>query len=97
MVVISKSTLKKFIGEYPNAAGPVLQWYIRVKEADWKDLAGLKEQFPATDYVGNDLYVFNIGGNKYRLIARIFFSVRTAYIRFMGTHGEYDKVKLADL
>ena len=57
----------------------------------------LKKMFPATDYVGNDLYVFNLGGNKYRLIARVFFSVRTVYIRFIGTHREYDKVKLSDL
>ncbi len=97
MVVISKSTLKRFFEKYPSTTGPVLQWYGRVKEADWKDFADLKKMFPATDYVGNDLYVFNLGGNKYRLIARVFFSVRTVYIRFIGTHGEYDKVKLADL
>jgi mRNA interferase HigB len=68
-----------------------------VKEADWKDFADLKKMFPATDYVGNDLYVFNLGGNKYRLIARVFFSVRTVYVRFIGIHREYDKVKLSDL
>lgn len=53
--------------------------------------------FPSTDYVGNDLYVFNIQGNKYRLIARITFRVRTVYIKFIGTHAEYDKVNLGDL
>jgi len=97
MVVISKTTLKKFFDKYPSATGPVLKWYEIVKGADWKDFAELRQMFPATDYVGNDLYVFNLGGNKYRLIARVFFSVRTVYIRFIGTHGEYDKVKLSDL
>lgn len=97
MVIISKTTLNKFFEQYPSATGPVLQWYGRVKEADWKDFADLRKLFPATDYVGNDLYVFNLGGNKYRLIARVFFSVRTVYIRFIGTYSQYDKVKLSDL
>lgn len=97
MVIISKTTLNKFFEQYPSATGPVLQWYGRVKEADWKDFADLRKLFPATDYVGNDLYVFNLGGKKYRLIARVFFSVRTVYIRFIGTHSQYDKVKLSDL
>lgn len=97
MIIISKSTLKKFFDKYPSATGPVLEWYGKAKEAEWKNFADLREMFPATDYVGNDLYVFNIGGRKYRLIARIFFSVRTMYIRIIGTHGEYDKVKLSDL
>ncbi len=97
MVIISKTTLNKFFEQYPSATGPVLQWYGRVKEADWTNFADLRKLFPATDYVGNDLYVFNLGGNKYRLIARVFFSVRTVYIRFIGTHSQYDKVKLSDL
>jgi len=97
MVVIYKSQLKKFFEKHPAAERSILEWYGKVKEADWADLAELRKTFPATDYVGNDLYIFNIGGRKYRLIARIFFSVRTIYIRFIGTHGEYDKVKLSDL
>ena len=64
MVIISKTTLNKFFEQYPSATGPVLQWYGRVKEADWKDFADLRKLFPATDYVGNDLYVFNLGGNN---------------------------------
>jgi mRNA interferase HigB len=53
--------------------------------------------FGYVDAVGNDLYVFNIKGNEYRLIARIIFRVRTVYIKFIGTHKEYDKVNLDDL
>ena len=97
MVIISKSVLNKFFERYPSAASTVLEWYDKAKQADWADFSELKRMFPATDYVGNDLYIFNIGGRKYRLIARIFFSVRTMYIRFIGTHAEYDKVKLSDL
>jgi len=97
MVIISKAVLKKFIERYPTAAGAILKWYDDVKQADWANFSELKGMFPSADYVGNDLYIFNIGGRKYRLIARIFFSVRTAYIRFIGTHQEYNEVKLSDL
>jgi len=67
------------------------------KESDWKSFADIKKIFAATDPAGNDLYVFNIGGNKYRLIARIIFGARTVFICFIGTHKAYDKVNLSDL
>ncbi len=57
----------------------------------------MRELFNSADAVGNDLYVFNIKGNKYRLIARIFFSIRTVFIRFIGTHNEYDEIDLDSL
>lgn len=97
MIIISKAILKQFFEKYPAATKPVLEWYSKVKQADWSDFSELRSMFPATDYVGDDLYIFNIGGRRYRLIARIFFSVRTMYIRFIGTHEEYNKVKLSDL
>lgn len=75
----------------------MLEWYLRTKESDWASFADIRRKFGATDAVGNGLYVFNIGGNKYRLIARIIFRARTVYIRFIGTHAEYNKVKLSDL
>lgn len=96
MVILSKSYLKKFFDKNAIAKKPLLDWYLRTKEADWANLNQLKKTFPATDYV-DGLYIFNIGGNKFRLIARITFSVRTVYIRFVGTHADYDKVKLSDL
>lgn len=97
MRVIKKSTLKLFIEKYPRAAEPLLRWYLISKAAEWRDFVGLKKDFPSADYVGNDLYVFNIGGNKYRVIARIFFKAQVVYIRFVGTHAEYDQVNLSDL
>lgn len=97
MVIISKTIINQFIAKNAASNTPLLNWYIKTKEADWANFNELKKTFPATDYVGDDLYVFNVGGNKYRLIARIFFSVRTVYIRFVGTHADYNKVKLSDL
>ncbi|WP_217998203.1 type II toxin-antitoxin system HigB family toxin [Flavihumibacter petaseus] len=74
-----------------------MRWYIICKENDWQSFSVLKQQLPGTDYVGNDLYVFNTLGNKYRLIARIFFNPRTIFVKFIGTHADYDRVRLSDL
>ena len=97
MVIIKKGTLKEFFQSFPLATEPILRWYDLMKEADISDFSELKRLFPGVDSVGNGLYVFNIGGNKFRLIARIIFKVRTVFIRFIGTHQMYDKVKLSDL
>jgi mRNA interferase HigB len=63
-----------------------------VENTQWKNFAELKAVYPKTDYIGNDRYIFNIKGNKYRIVALILFQVRTVYIRFVGTHKEYDKI-----
>jgi mRNA interferase HigB len=97
MVVISKTIINEFIEEEPNSKTTLLDWYNITKKANWSKFADMKKSFNSADAVGNDLYVFNIGGNKYRLIARIFFSVRTVFITFIGTHKQYDKVNLDDL
>ncbi len=97
MVVIAKRAINEFIEANPRSAKPLLEWYLKTKESDWRSFADIKKVFGATDSVGNDLYVFNIGGNKYRLIARIIFGARTVFIRFIGTHKAYDKVNLSDL
>ena len=97
MVVIAKKAINEFIEEYPRSAKVMLGWYLKTKESDWTNFADIKRVFGATDSVGNGLYVFNIGGNKYRLIARIIFRARTVFIRFIGTHKEYNKVNLSDL
>lgn len=97
IVVISKTVLNEFIEKYPKSAEPVLRWYLLCKEHDWKNFSDMKKVFPAVDAVENDLYIFNIAGNKYRLIARIFFSARTIFVRFIGTHSQYDRVILSNL
>ena len=97
MVIISKRSINKFCESYPNATNALLEWYKKTKQSEWSDFRELKETFSTADYVGNDLYVFNIRGNNYRLIARIFFSIRTIFIRFIGTHKQYDAIHLDDL
>jgi mRNA interferase HigB len=97
MIVIAKRAINQFIEANPPSAKPLLEWYLKTKESDWKNFADIRKVFGATDSVGNGLYVFNIGGNKYRLIARIIFGARTVFIRFIGTHKEYNKVNISSL
>lgn len=92
MVVIIKKTLQDFARKHPTAAEPLNRWYEIAKNADWVTFSDIKKDFGPTDYVGNDRYVFNIKGNDYRLVTMIFFDTRTIYIRFVGTHKEYDKI-----
>jgi len=68
------------------------EWWEETKKANWASLRDVKETFNSVDYVGNDRYVFNIKGNKYRIVAMIFIDIRTVYIRFVGTHSDYNKI-----
>lgn len=97
MVIISKRILKEFMDKNVQSQEVLLRWYEIAKAADWKNFVELKNDFRSADAVGNDLYVFNIGGNKFRLIARIIFRARTIFIRFIGTHQEYDDVEITKL
>jgi mRNA interferase HigB len=93
MVVISKARLVEFGTKHSDSIETLNRWYDICKEADWGSLSDVKASFiKSVDFVGNDRYVFNIGGNKYRLVVMIFFNIRTIYIRFVGTHDEYDKI-----
>lgn len=97
MVVISKKAINEFSEKYPKSSEALLDWYKKTKEADWSSFNELKQTFNSADAVGNGLYVFNIKGNHYRLIARIIFGARIVFIRYINTHMEYDKVNLSDL
>ena len=92
MVIIIKKTLLVFAEKYPTAAAPLNSWYDTAKSADWSKFADVKNVFNNVDYVGNDRYVFNIKGNNFRIVAMIFFDTRTIFIRFVGTHSEYDNI-----
>ncbi len=95
MVIISRSVLRAFAEAYPDAEAALEEWYHHVAAADWANGAAVRQSFNSADYVGNERFVFNIRGNHYRLIASINFSVRTIYIKFIGTHREYDAIDAA--
>lgn len=93
MHVISRRTLVEFWASEPQAEVPLRAWWAEAECANWKCPQDIKERYATADIVGNDRIVFNIGGNKYRLIARINYRSGTVFIRFIGTHKEYDRIK----
>lgn len=92
MVIITKARLIQFYESDLRAKEPLLKWYNLTLISDWKDFASIKQTFNSADNIGNDRFVFNVSGNKYRIVAMIHFSKRTLYIRFVGTHQQYDKI-----
>ena len=95
MVVISKAKLVEFGIKHADSIEALNRWYEKSRKADWKSFSEMKNTFNSVDAVGNDRYVFNIKGNDYRMVAMIFFDIRTIYIRFIGTHNEYNKINCA--
>ena len=68
------------------------RWYDVAEKADWRNLSDIKVDFPSTDYVSNQHYVFNIKGNKYRLVVVVKLTINHLFVRFVGTHSEYNKI-----
>lgn len=92
MHVISRTRLIDFWTKHPDSETPLKVWFKKVQQAQWKGINELKKDFPTADYVGNDRVVFDIKGNKYRIIVLVFFTGQKMFIRFVGTHAEYDKM-----
>jgi mRNA interferase HigB len=90
MHVISRKALLAFAEKHPDSWPPLLRWYKIIENSDFTSFEDLRTTFPSADKVG-DLIVFNIGGNKYRLIAPIHFNRGKAYIRQVMTHQEYNR------
>jgi mRNA interferase HigB len=93
--VIALSTLKAFWTrrpEYRDSEGPVLAWYRDVLQADWATPAAVKAQYRTASVLKGGRVVFNLGGNKYRLVVWINYPYRVVYVRFIGTHRQYDAI-----
>ncbi len=97
MVIISYGTIRDFYKKYPGSADALNNWYRLTLASDWSNFYEVKKVFNAIDAVGNDRFVFNIRGNNYRLVAMIFFDIRTVFIRFIGLHKEYDKIDASNI
>ena len=97
MIIANKTLLDEFVQSHVQALKPINKWLAQVTEARWKSHAELKLQFPSADYVKNGRYVFNIGGNKFRIVTVVIFIGGVMNIRFIGTHAEYDKIDCATI
>ncbi len=92
MHVITRKRLLEFSEKYPDAYKPLDRWYRLIKSNEYNSFSDLRKMFPQADQVGR-LTVFDIGGNKYRLISYIVYERKRIYIRDILTHEEYDKEK----
>ncbi len=97
MRIIAKSALRRFWEEHPDAEQSLRAWHDEAKKAEWSNFQDIKKQFRSASIVGNDRIVFNIKGNDYRLIVLILFRKGKIFIRFVGTHKEYDKVNAKNI
>jgi mRNA interferase HigB len=92
MHVIAVKPLKDFWNRHPDSEGPLQAWYHEAKDAHWKNSAELKVRYPSASIINSERAVFNIGGNKYRLVVRINYKSETVFVRFVGTHAAYDRI-----
>lgn len=90
--VISKKILREFWEGHSDCQQQLKAWYQEADNANWKGPKEIKKEYPSSSFLANNRVVFNIKGNKYRLIVRINYEYQMIWIRFVGTHSEYDKV-----
>jgi mRNA interferase HigB len=93
--IIALSTLKVFLGRssaYADAREPLMAWYRQVKQADWATPAEVKRAIRSASILKDSRVVFNIAGNKYRIVVWINYPYRVVYVRFVGTHRQYDAI-----
>lgn len=92
MRVISVAPLKEFWEKHNQAEQPLKAWLDDVKKASWQTTHDIKTRYPSADFVANNRVIFNIKGNDYRLIAAVAFRFQAVYIKFVGTHAEYNRI-----
>ena len=92
MVVIARATLRVFRLGHPAAEGPLMAWYQETREADWSNSQELRRTFGSASILKRGRVVFNVKGNDYRLVAFVNYRSRTVYVKFVGTHSEYDRI-----
>jgi mRNA interferase HigB len=97
MRVIAKRPLREFWKLHPDAEGPLIAWHAEAEEAKWRTPADVKAHYRSASILPGGRVVFNIGGNKYRLVVKINYAYQIMYIRFIGTHKAYDQINAGEV
>lgn len=92
MRVIARKALREFWEKHKDVESALKSWYSEVEKSSWETPNSIKKDYPSASVLNNNRIVFNIKGNKYRLIVKINYEFKIVWIRFIGTHSEYDKV-----
>lgn len=97
MRIISRRILREFWEKHPDSALPLQTWFRDVERATWNTLADIKATHRSASFVANNRIVFNIKGNHYRLVVVVIYQYGVTYIRFVGTHEEYDRIDVTTI
>jgi mRNA interferase HigB len=92
MHVVSTKTIKEYYEAIPDTEQALKSWLDEARKATWKTPQDIKDQYASASILGNNRVVFNIRGNKYRLIVAVAYQFGALYIKFIGTHSEYDQI-----
>jgi len=90
--VISQKKLRDYYNKHKEIKSQLETWYHEAKNAEWKNPQEVKKKYGSASIIGGNKVVFNIKGNKYRLLTKINYQMKIVYIKFIGTHKEYDKI-----
>jgi len=97
MRIIALATLRDFWKRHPDAEIPLRSWYTLASRSDWRRPADVKAAYGNASVVANNRIVFNVKGNDYRLVAAVHYNRGMMFIRFVGTHREYDKIDVGTI
>ena len=92
MSIISKKTLREFWEKHKDSEHQLKSWFQETNSVEWKNPKQIKKEYPSASFLADNRIVFNIKGNKYRLIVKINYDHNILWVRFIGTHAEYDKI-----
>ena len=92
MQIIARKALKDFWTRHDRAEAPLTAWYLEVSKAQWTSPQDIKAMFRSADFVGDNRVIFDIGGNKYRLVVHVAYKYHRVLVKFVGTHSEYDRI-----
>lgn len=97
MRVLSKRTLREFWLKHEDCENQLLGWYKQVKLSKYQSSEEFLSEFTNCRSIGKSRYIFNIKGNKYRLVVKVNFDLKTIWIRFIGTHNQYDQINALEI
>jgi mRNA interferase HigB len=97
MRVISVKALREYWNANPSTEQQLKTWYHETKRAEWKRPDDIKQRYPSASILADNRVVFNIKGNQYRLVVKINYNKSIVYIRFIGTHAEYDQIDVVKI
>jgi len=97
MRVIARNTLRTFWSKHSDAAGALQAWFAEASHGTWRSMADIKQRYATASIIDSERVVFNITGNKYRLVVKVWFPGQALWIKFVGTHASYDDLDVRSL